>query len=140
MNIIDGEFLKTILLTRVTSEKGVMITIQREKHQYVGHSYIMVRSIRTAPSHSATKTYVTKASSDAGAGSTVRIVLGDGKHKKTHENDIINEQTQFKSHVLFEHITPYTHNIDHSKVGAVPKNKRDSALSSSCLLYTSRCV
>ena len=33
------------------------------------------------------------------------------KHTKTHRNNILNEQTQFKSHILFEHITPvsYTH-------------------------------
>ena len=31
------------------------------------------------------------------------------KHTKTHKNDILNEQTQFKSHGLFEHITPHTH-------------------------------
>ena len=34
------------------------------------------------------------------------------KHMKTNKNDILNEQTQFKSHALFEHITPHTHNID----------------------------
>ena len=31
------------------------------------------------------------------------------KHTKTNKNDILNEQTQFKSHALFEHITPHTH-------------------------------
>ena len=41
------------------------------------------------------------------------------KHTKTNKNDILNEQTQFKSHALFEHISPHTH---------------------TCLLYTSRCV
>ena len=35
---------------------------------------------------------------------------------KTHKNDILNEQTQFISHALFEHITPHTRNIDLSKV------------------------
>ena len=30
------------------------------------------------------------------------------KHTKTNKNDILNEQTQFKSNALFEHITPYT--------------------------------
>ena len=33
------------------------------------------------------------------------------KHTKTNKNDILNEQTQFKSHVSFEHITPYAHNF-----------------------------
>ena len=50
------------------------------------------------------------------------------KHTKTHKNDILNEQTHSKSNVLFEHITPYTHNIDPSKV---TKNKMDSAPSGS---------
>ena len=30
------------------------------------------------------------------------------KHTKANKNDILNEQTQFKSHALFEHITPHT--------------------------------
>ena len=34
------------------------------------------------------------------------------KHTKTNKNDILNEQTQFKSHALFEHISPHTHSID----------------------------
>ena len=37
------------------------------------------------------------------------------KHMKTNKNNILNEQTQFKSHALFEHISPHTHNIDLSK-------------------------
>ena len=42
--------------------------------------------------------------------------LGIYKHTKTHKDDILNEQTQFKSHhALFEHITPHTHKIDPSK-------------------------
>ena len=53
------------------------------------------------------------------------------KHTKTHKNDILNEQTQFKSQVLFKHITPHTHNIDPSKVDTVAKNKTDSAPSGS---------
>ena len=44
------------------------------------------------------------------------------KHTKTHKNDILNEQTQFKSHALFEHITPHTHNIDPSKVDTIIRN------------------
>ena len=48
------------------------------------------------------------------------------KHTKTHKNDILNKQTQFKSHILFEHITLHTHNIDLSNDGAVTKNKTDS--------------
>ena len=28
------------------------------------------------------------------------------KHTKTNKNDILNEQTQFKPHALFEHISP----------------------------------
>ena len=31
------------------------------------------------------------------------------KHTKTNKNDILNEQTQFKSHALFVHISPRTH-------------------------------
>ena len=53
------------------------------------------------------------------------------KHTKTHKNDILNEQTEFKSHILFELITPHTHNIDLSKDGAVAKNKTESAPSGS---------
>ena len=55
------------------------------------------------------------------------------KHTKTNKNDILNEQTQFKSHALFEPITPHKHNIDLSKVDTIANNK-------TCLLYTSRCV
>ena len=29
---------------------------------------------------------------------------------QTHRNNILNEQTQFRSHILFEHITQHTHN------------------------------
>ena len=46
------------------------------------------------------------------------------KHTKTNKNDILNEQTQFKAHALFEHISPHTH----------------KAQNKFCLLYTSRCV
>ena len=51
------------------------------------------------------------------------------KHTKTNKNDILNEQTQFKSHALFEHITPHTHNIDLSKIDFVANNKTNSATS-----------
>ena len=33
------------------------------------------------------------------------------KHTKTNKNDILNEQTQFKSHALFKHISPHTHSF-----------------------------
>ena len=46
------------------------------------------------------------------------------KHTKTNKNDILNEQTQFKLHALFEHITPYAHNIDVSEVDIVANNKK----------------
>ena len=28
-----------------------------------------------------------------------------------HKNNNLHEQTQFKSHILFEHITPHTHTV-----------------------------
>ena len=35
------------------------------------------------------------------------------KHTKTNKNDILNEQTQFKSHSLFEHISYLTPHTQH---------------------------
>ena len=49
------------------------------------------------------------------------------KHTKTNKNDILNEQTQFKSHALFEHISPHTHSFDLSKNYLVANNKTNSA-------------
>ena len=50
------------------------------------------------------------------------------KHTKTNKNDILNEQTQFKLHALFEDITPHTHNR-FSKIYFVTNNKTDSGTS-----------
>ena len=49
------------------------------------------------------------------------------KHTKTNKNDILNEQTQFKSHALFDHISPHTHSFDLSKNYPVANNKTNSA-------------
>ena len=38
------------------------------------------------------------------------------KHTKTNKNDILNEQTQLKSHALFEHISPHTVSYTHLDV------------------------
>ena len=51
------------------------------------------------------------------------------KHTKTNKNDILNEQTQFKTHALFEHISPHTHNFDLSKFDSVAHNRTDSTTS-----------
>ena len=51
------------------------------------------------------------------------------KHTKTNKNDILNEHTQFKSHALFEHISPHTHNIALPKFDSVSHNRTDSATS-----------
>ena len=53
------------------------------------------------------------------------------KHTKTNNNYILNEQTQFKSHALYEHISPHTHSIDLSKFDFVAHNRTDSATSGS---------
>ena len=49
------------------------------------------------------------------------------KHTKTNKNDILNEQTQFKSHALFEHISLHTHSFDLSKHYLVANNKTNNA-------------
>ena len=53
------------------------------------------------------------------------------KHTKTNKNDILNEQTQFKSHALFEHISPPSHSFDLSKHYLVANNKMNSATNDS---------
>ena len=40
---------------------------------------------------------------------------------KMHGNNIMNEQTQFKSHILLEHITQQTHNMIFHTTALSPK-------------------
>ena len=56
------------------------------------------------------------------------------KHTKTNKNDILNEQTQFKLHALFEHISPHTHSFNLSKHFLVA-NKTSSATNDLSLIH-----
>ena len=54
------------------------------------------------------------------------------KYIKTYGNDILNEQTWFKSHMIFEHITDHAHNKDPTTIqnnGATSSTETESNLS-----------
>ena len=53
------------------------------------------------------------------------------KHTKMYRNNILNEQIQFKSHILLECIKQHTRNNDHLNNSAVTKSRVDSASSGS---------
>ena len=54
------------------------------------------------------------------------------RHTRTYGNNILNEQTQFKLHVVFEHIIEHTHKRTHSNdlstnLNIKSNNETDSA-------------